>query len=97
MGGNEKKKKIQEERKDGETASCCVKCVQVSLLRQMACEDSFQNGNVLIVFADFKGIYAHYKTLKLGTILSANFVAGTWRRALYAFMSFNYHSNLFCK
>ena len=40
----------------------------------MACEDSFQNGNVVIVFVDFKRMCAQYKLLRLlrGTILSTN-------------------------
>lgn len=76
--------------------SYSVKDIQVVWLTQMVCEDSFQDGNLFIVFADFRGKYAHYKTLRLlrGTILSTFFVAGTWHRALYAFIPFNYHSAL---
>ena len=88
-----REKIIQQRCKDIERVSCSVKHTQDSLLRQMAFEDSIQNENIFIVFAGFKGMYTCHKTPNLseGPILSTVFVVGTWHRALYVYMSFNYH------
>lgn len=80
-----------EEIENVERGSCSVKCIQVLLFRH-----SFQHGIVFIVSANSEGMCVHYKTLKIsiGTILSTNFVAGSWHRALYVFVSFHYHPKL---